>query len=137
MRLRIVLLSVVALVCLGKSAKAGNDPLMCLPEGINATDIVSTRPVRSATGGREILKTTVAESLKAIKARCTKKKLVDETGKEIRFYKLTGCWGIELPDQREVLDRQRRELADLKKCYRVIEMTCNPTGEQIPAAPPR
>lgn len=136
MQVRLILLSIAALVCLEISAMAVNDPGSCLPDGIKLTDIVSTRDVRSPTGGREILKTTVEQKLKEIKARCRKKKLVDASRTEIRFYKLTGCWGIESPNDREVLDRQTRELAVLRKRYKVIEMTCNPSGEPIPMSPP-
>jgi len=131
-RVRVVWLSVVALVCLGNSAIAKSGPWSCLPDGIKPTDVVSTQVTRSAKGGREIRKTTVEQNLKELKARCTKGKLVDASGTEIRFYRLTGCWGTESPDDREVLDRQSRELAELRRRYRVIEMTCNPSGEQIP-----
>jgi hypothetical protein len=104
----------------------------CLPDGINRSDIVSTREVNSAGGRREFRKISVEQKLKDLRARCRKGKLVDSVGTEIRFYKLTGCWGHPSDDDREVLDRQTRELAKLRKSYRVIEMTCNPSGEQIP-----
>jgi hypothetical protein len=132
MRVRDVFLSGVALVCLGNGAIVKNGPLSCLPDGIKSTDVVSTRVMRSARGSREIRKTTVEQKLKELKARCSKGKLVDASNTEIRFYKLTGCWGHPSPDDLEVLERQNRELATLKKRYRVIEMTCNPSGEQIP-----
>ncbi len=130
--LRILLLIAATLVCLEVGVSAKERSWNCLPNDIKATDVVSTQVVRAAAGGREIRKTTVARKLTEIKARCSNGKLIDSSRTEIRFFKLTGCWGTRSDDDREVLDRQARELADLKKRYRVIEMTCNPSGEQIP-----
>lgn len=127
-----MLLSGATLVCLTMGGSTSKDKYStCLPDGINSTDIVSTR-VQSIKGRREIRKTTVDQKLKELKARCRKGKLVDASGTEIKFYKLAGCWGHPSDDDREVLDRQKQELANLRKRYRVIEMTCNPSGEQIP-----
>jgi|ERR1700730_3819968 len=131
--LRNVLLSGAALMCLGLGGSTvKNKPWTCLPDGINATDVVSTREVSSTKGRREFRKITVEQKLKDLRARCRRGKLVDASGTEIRFYKLAGCWGHPSDDDREVLDRQKQELAKLRKSYRVIEMTCNPSGEQIP-----
>ena len=131
--LRNLLLSGAALMCLGLDGNANkNKSWTCLPDGINATDIVSTRPVQSRKGQREYRKISVEQTLKDLRARCRGGKLVDASGIEIRFYKLAGCWGHPSDDDREVLDRQQQELAKLRKKYRVIEMTCNPSGEQIP-----
>lgn len=131
--LRHVLLSGAALMCLGPGGGTDkNRSWTCLPDGINRTDVVSTREVHSASGQRDFRKTSVAQKLKDLRARCRRGKLVDRSGTEIRFYKLAGCWGHPSDDDREVLDRQKRELAKLRKSYRVIEMTCNPSGEQIP-----
>ena len=131
--LRNVLLSGAALMCLGlDGSTARNKSWTCLPDGINGTDIVSTREVQSTKGRREFRKISVDQKLKDLRARCRRGKLVDASGTEIRFYKLAGCWGHPSDDDREVLDRQKQELAKLRKSYRVIEMTCNPSGEQIP-----
>ena len=131
--LRNLLLSGAALMCLGLDGNANkNKSWTCLPDGINATDIVSTRPVQSRKGQREYQKISVEQTLKDLRARCRRGKLVDASGIEIRFYKLAGCWGHPSDDDREVLDRQKQELAKLRKRYRVIEMTCNPSGERIP-----
>jgi hypothetical protein len=73
----------------------------------------------------------VKEKLIAIKARCKKGKLVDASGREIRFYKLTGCWGNPPRDYQQILARQTEEIEKLRKRYTVIEMTCNPEGVQI------
>jgi hypothetical protein len=129
-----LLLSSIALISLGLNSNR-QDPCSCLPKGINRADVVSTREVRLADGRREKRKTTIEQKLRELKARCKRGKLVDAAGTEIRFYQLTGCWGSPSPDDREVLERQNRELATLKKRYRVVEMTCNPAGEQIPSRP--
>jgi hypothetical protein len=100
----------------------------CLPAGIKATDIVSPQRVRS-TGVAK--KTTVEDKLTELKARCKKGKLVDASGKEIYFFRMTGCWGNPPPDYQEILQRQDEELKKLRKRYLVIEMTCNPEGVQI------
>ena len=130
--LRRVSLTVAAVVCLGLSATAKDSSWTCLPDGVKVTDVVSTRESRSADGHREYRKITVEQKLKELKARCSRGKLVDFLGTEIRFFKLAGCWGHPSPDDQEVLERQSLELTRLKKRYRVIEMTCNPSGEQIP-----
>jgi hypothetical protein len=131
--LRNLLLSGTTLICLvlNGSAHKSSSPT-CLPAGIKRSDVVSTREVNSAGGHREVKTTSVDQKLRDLRARCRKGKLVDGAGTEIRFYKLVGCWGHPSDDDREVLDRQARELVKLRKSYRVIEMTCNPSGEQIP-----
>src|SRR2546423_6921020 len=131
--LRNLLLTGAALIFLGLDGNTNkNKSWTCLPDGINASDIVSTREVQSTKGRREFRKISVEQKLRDLKARCRRGKLVDPSGTEIRFYKLAGCWGHPSDDDREVLDRQKLELAKLRKSYRVIEMTCNPSGEQIP-----
>ena len=102
----------------------------CLPAGIESTDVVSAQVARPGKGGG-VVTVTVAQKLKQLKARCRKGKLVDSAGKEIRFYRLIGCWGNPPEDYQEQLDRQAKELATLRKRYHVIEMTCNPGGEMI------
>jgi hypothetical protein len=131
--LRNLLLGVTTVMCLGLDGSAHKTSAPnCLPGGIKSSDVVSTREVNSPGGHREVQKTSVEQKLKELKARCRKGKLVDGAGTEIRFYKLVGCWGHPSDDDREVLDRQAWDLAKLRKSYRVIEMTCNPSGEQIP-----
>jgi hypothetical protein len=44
---------------------------------------------------------------------------------------MTGCWGNPPENYQQILDEQARKLAQLKKRYTVIEMTCNPSGELI------
>jgi len=55
--------------------------------------------------------------------------LVDAKGTEIRFYQLIGCWGNPPDDYQEQLARQTKELANLRKRYHVIEMTCDSSGD--------
>jgi len=134
--LKILMLSGVTLACIGASATAKARSWNCLPDGINGTDVVSTAAVRAAGGRREVRKTTVTQTLTEMKARCRKDKLVDSAGSQIRFYRLKGCWGYPSEEHNEILEKQKQELVELKKRYRVIEMTCNPSGEPIPSVRP-
>ena len=105
------------------------DPCACLPKDIKAGDVVSaqlTRPGRPAGA-----KITVEQKLKELKARCRKGKLVDASGRQIYFYQMQGCWGNPPADYQEILSQQKSELERLRRRYRVIEMTCNPSGELI------
>jgi len=106
----------------------------CLPPGIQATDVVSYQAVKP---GGKVVTVTVAQKLKSLGARCRKGKLVDAKGTEIRFYQLVGCWGNPPDDYQAQLERQTKELARLRKRYRVIEMTCDSSGEdRFRVAPP-
>ena len=106
----------------------------CMPHGIQATDVVSSQ---AAKPGGKVVIVTVTQKLKALRARCRKGKLVDAKGTEIRFYQLIGCWGNPPDDYQEQLERQSKELAKLRKRYRVIEMTCDSSGEdRFRATPP-
>ena len=106
----------------------------CMPAGTQATDVVSSQAVKP---GGKVVTVTVAQKLKALGARCRKGKLVDAKGTEIRFYQLVGCWGNPPDDYQEQLERQAKELAKLRKRYRVIEMTCDSSGEdRFRATPP-
>ena len=108
--------------------------LACMPTGIQATDVVSSQ---AAKPGGKVVTVTVAQKLKALRARCRKGKLVDARGTEIRFYQLIGCWGNPPDDYQQQLERQAKELAKLRKHYRVIEMTCDSSGvDRFRATPP-
>jgi hypothetical protein len=100
----------------------------CLPPDVKLDTIVSTTEVETASGGSVIERETVRQRLDKIKAGCRAGKLVDAKGREIRFYKLQGCWGNPPPDYLRILENQERELRELKKKYTVIELTCNPSG---------
>src|SRR5262245_42143852 len=84
----------------------------CLPAGITASDVVSARFVRSRN---TIEKTTVEQKLIEIKAKCKSGKIVDSKGKEIRFFRLQGCWGNPPVDYQEILEEQNKQLEKLKK----------------------
>jgi hypothetical protein len=106
----------------------------CLPPGIQVTDVVSSQ---AAKPGGKVVTVTVAQKLNSLGARCRKGKLLDAKGTEIRFYQLVGCWGNPPDDYQEQLERQAKELAKLRKRYRVIEMTCDSSGEdRFRATPP-
>jgi hypothetical protein len=97
----------------------------CLPKGIKRTDVVSTQP---AGPGKALKKTTSIQKLAELKASCRQGRLVDAAGKEIRFFRLEGCWGNPPEGYQEILRKQNEELARLRERYTVIEMTCNPDG---------
>ena len=101
----------------------------CLPQGMKPSDIVSTRLVGS---GKALRKVTVQEKLIQLKASCKQGKLVDAAGREIRFFRLEGCWGNPPADYQEILQKQSEALEKLRRKYTVIEMTCNPDGVAIP-----
>jgi hypothetical protein len=99
----------------------------CLPSGIQPTDVVSAGVKQGKQNHVTVV--TVAQKLKELKARCRRGKLVDSSGREIRFYQMVGCWGNPPDDYQQQLARQDKELARLRKRYRVIEMTCDPSGD--------
>jgi len=120
-------------VLLGLSVSLGSSPscCSCLPDGIKQTDVVSYRgPKARIQNGRQPY-VSVGEKLLELKARCKRGKLVDGTGREIRFFHLSGCWGNPPEGYQEILAKQNRELIRLRKRYTVVEMTCNTSGEQI------
>lgn len=100
----------------------------CLPEAIKPADVVTSRLVGSSKSVKNV---TVEEKLIQLKASCKNGKLVDAAGREIRFFRLEGCWGNPPADYQEILQRQSDELNRLKEQYTVIEMTCNPDGAAI------
>jgi hypothetical protein len=84
----------------------------CLPSRIKATDIVTAKQVGSGPNGPVIKKVTVGQELRRLKARCRRGRLVDNTGKGIRFYRLTiapGCFGRQPPDYERMLANQERD----------------------------
>lgn len=99
----------------------------CLPPDVELETIVSATQIESAAGNK-IVKETVKQRLDKINAGCRAGKLADGKGREIRFYRLQGCWGNPPQDYQEILNNQQKELEELKKKYTVIEITCNPSG---------
>jgi hypothetical protein len=121
---------VLALATFASVARPGQQriaPEACLPDGIKPSDVVSTIRVKK-DGSDKIEKTIVQDKLRALGARCQDGKPVDSTGKEICFYKLTGCWGNPPSNYRDILRRQSEELSRLREHCTVVEMTCNPSG---------
>ena len=98
----------------------------CLPEDVKLDTVIGATIVSSQTGKAE--KETVKQRLMKLKARCKAGKLIDGAKKEIRFYHLQGCWGNPPADYQEILDRQQKELRELKKKYSVIEIACHSSG---------
>ena len=102
----------------------------CLPKGIQSTTVVGFQaPTLSKQKSGHAVR--VAETLAGLKARCKRGKLVDATGRPIYFFQMAGCWGNPPENYQEILDAQERKLAQLKKKYTVVEMTCNASGEMI------
>jgi hypothetical protein len=100
----------------------------CLGADVKADDVVGFGGMTSRTGEKRSEKITVKQTLVKMKARCTRGKLVDRRGRQIRFYFLKGCWGNPPADHLEIMEQQRKDLADLRKRFTVIEMTCDPGG---------
>lgn len=100
----------------------------CLPADVDAAEVIGAEP--SSAGGNA-KKITVTSKLNQIGARCRAKRLVDAKGKQIHFYRLTGCWGNPPENYQEILENQQQELARLRRRYRVIEISCNPSGVLI------
>ena len=78
------------------------------------------------TDGTKI--TTVEKRLNELKARYEKDKLVDEKGREIRFFEPL-CRGVSAGEEQDEADRKakEKELAELEKKYTVIVVVCDPT----------
>jgi len=90
----------------------------CLPADTGLDEVVTYS--RSAKPN-----ITVRDRLIKMKARCRRGKLVDARRREIRFFHPT-CWGNPPPDYLEVQQREKEDLAKLKRRYNVIVFTCNP-----------
>jgi len=102
-----------------KGLNANQARFPCLQPPIKPDDVVTF-----GRGGTS-KKVTVKDKLIELKATCRKGNLVDGKRRGIRFFQ-TECWGNPPADYLEVLRKQREEIAQLKKKYTVIEMTCDP-----------
>ena len=103
----------------GERAKSAQ--FACLPEGWRLTDVVSYREKRKGSD----VQITVEEKLIELKARCKKERLVDNKGREIRFFKFS-CFGNPPSDYDEIVQKEREELDKLQKDYTVIVVECDP-----------
>jgi len=81
---------------------------VCLPSDVKLTDTVSAQIISSGASGNVMKRVTVKDKLGALSARCRKGKLVDRRGRQIYFYRLTGCWGNPPADYLEILERGLR-----------------------------
>lgn len=98
-----------------------------LPENITLeTEVVKT--VKNDKGEAISSETTTVEKrLNELKARYEKEKLVDEKGREIRFFEPL-CRGVSAGFEQDEADRKakEKELAEIKKKYTVIVLYCDP-----------
>jgi hypothetical protein len=98
-----------------------------LPENIKPETEVrkETRNDKGEVVSFEI--TTVEKRLNELKARVENDKLVDEKGREIRFFEPL-CRGVSAGDEQDEIDRKakEKELAELLKKYTVIVLHCDP-----------
>lgn len=103
-----------------------DDPISsCLPTGISGAMVLEIKMRETATGMARY-EITILDTLKELKAKCRKGKLVDRAGKPISFFALRGCWGTPPANYRQILRKQEKELAALKKGNTVVEIPCNP-----------
>jgi hypothetical protein len=94
----------------------------CLPEGVKLTSEILEQSAGSTSAKGK--PKTVASKLAELSARCKNKKLFTRNGKEIRIVQLIGCWGNPPEDYQEQVQRQQREIEELRKKYIVIEIPC-------------
>jgi len=98
-----------------------------LPENIKPeTKVVKT--VKNEKGKTVSSETTTVEKrLNELKARYEKDKLVDERGREIRFFEPL-CRGVSAGEVQDEADRKakEKELAEVEKKYTVIVLVCDP-----------
>jgi len=111
----------ILVICTFSLAKGSDSILPCLPKDVGQDTLVS--------GGASAQKiVTVREALARIGARCEASRLIDKTGREIRFVHLLGCWGNPPQNYQELLVAQDREIEGLKQRYTVLEVSCAQTN---------
>jgi len=120
--------------CSSHSLAACQKPLeiTCLPPERKLTDIVSATLSSVIFGNNTVKTVTIEQKLAELKARCQNQQLIDGSGKEIRFYQLTGCWGNPPQNYADILQAQKEKIKQLEQQYTVITMTCNPSGIPYP-----
>ena len=96
----------------------------CLPDGLKLTSELSEESDGSPSA--KLKRKTLVMKLVELRARCRNGKLITRSRKEIRIVQLIGCWGNPPEDYQEQIDRQRREIEELRKKYIVIEVPCTP-----------
>ena len=105
----------------GTDAAGRADQFGCLPEGYKSTDVVSYR--QKSKGGDGYI--TIEDKLIDLKAQCREGKLIDDKGREIRFFKFA-CYGNPPSDYEEIKQKELEEFEKLQKKYCVIVMECDP-----------
>lgn len=113
----------IVLTCVPSGDGTKKELVSCLPADTNLEEVVSAPPVKSTTA-KPSKPVTIRDTLLKLKARCKKGKLIAANGREIRFYRVIGCWGNPPDDYQEQLERQSQELLRLKKKYIVVEIPC-------------
>ncbi len=116
-------LFLIILLCSFSPVRASDSIWPCLPKDVARETLVSGEELKSAKGETQE-PVTVGEALRIIEARCREGKLFDQTGREIYFVHLIGCWGNPPEDYQERLKLQAQEIERLKKTYRVLEIPC-------------
>jgi hypothetical protein len=96
----------------------------CLPKEVDPKARIREES-SDASSSKSKPKTSVEKKLIELRPSCIKGKLVDKSGKEIRFVHLLGCWGNPPEDYQEQLDKQQAELLKLKEKFTVIEIPCD------------
>jgi len=114
----------IALLIFSSSGDGTNKEFVsCVPADTNLEEVVSAPQPKSPTA-KPSKRVTVRDTLLRLKAHCKKGKLVIASRREIRFYRLVGCWGNPPEDYQEQLKRQSQELERLRKKYTVVEIPC-------------
>lgn len=98
-----------------------------LPDGVKLTDEVRVNKFNEDGIIISFELISVGQKLKQIGAKYVNGKLVDKTGKEIRFYKpqIPGASQGSSEDEKE-RKREEKKLAELKEKFTVIEIFVNP-----------
>lgn len=106
----------------------------CLPDGVSRTTVSRYIQRGKADNSDTYKKTavTVGAELSKLGARCRSGKLKARNGREIRFYELKGCWGNPPENYEAILADQKKEIAELKKKYLLVELTCEQDGPVRP-----
>ena len=112
------ILGLLITLCFAQPEFAEARTYNCLPKDIRMDQVVSY-------GRRPEDNLTVAKKLKELKAKCTKKGLVDSKNRPIRFYH-AHCWGNPPPDYLEIQEKEKAEFEKLQKDFTVITLGCNP-----------
>ncbi len=95
----------------------------CLPKEVQPKLMIQEEAT-SASDKKAPKPLTIEQKLRELKAKCKDGKLVDQGGREIRFFYLIGCWGNPPEDYQQQLDEQATKLKSLKEKYTVIEIPC-------------